>query len=39
MIMSGVDFFDNSTLRVDHSVDYNSAALAEIRYSNSEISS
>ncbi|MEH1708898.1 hypothetical protein V7F36_21855, partial [Salmonella enterica subsp. enterica serovar Enteritidis] len=23
MIMSGVDFFDNSTLRVDHSVDYN----------------
>lgn len=39
MIMSGVEFFGGPISRVDHSVDYNAAALAEIRCSNSEISS
>ncbi|WP_410738865.1 YecA family protein [Citrobacter freundii] len=39
MIMSGVDFFGSPISQVDYSVDYNAAALAEIRCSNSEISS
>lgn len=38
MIMSGFEFFGNPSSRVDHSVDYNIAALTEIRCSNSEIS-
>lgn len=37
MIMSGVEFFGSPISRVDYSVDYNAAALAEIRCSNSEI--
>ncbi|MEK9536791.1 SEC-C domain-containing protein [Pantoea agglomerans] len=39
MIMSGVEFFGSPISRVDHSIDYNAAALTEIRFSNSEISS
>jgi len=39
MIMSGVEFFGSPTSRVDYSIDYNAAALAGIRCSNSEISS
>lgn len=39
MIMSGVDFFGSSTSQVDYTVEYNAAALAGIRCSNSEISS
>ncbi|MBS5775273.1 MAG: SEC-C domain-containing protein [Enterobacter cloacae] len=39
MIMSGVDFFGISTSQVDYTVEYNAAALAGIRCSNSEISS
>lgn len=39
MIMSGVEFFGSPTYRVDYSIDYNAAALAGIRCSNSEIAS
>ncbi|EFQ2987639.1 YecA family protein [Escherichia coli] len=39
MIMSGVEFFGRPTSQVDHSVDYNAAALEEIICSNNEICS
>ncbi|HHX5358938.1 TPA: hypothetical protein ACVEPF_004173, partial [Escherichia coli] len=39
MIMSGVEFFGRPTSQVDHSVDYNAAALEEITCSNNEICS